>query len=314
MSKHVIVGAGAIGSATAQVLADRGEQVVVVTRSGSGPDIAGVRLVRCDATDVAALTDVSGGAAALYNCAAPAYHRWATDWPPLAAALLDTAQRTGAVLATVSNLYGYGAVTAPMSERTLLRPNGTKGQVRSRMWTEALAAHQAGRVRATEVRASDYIGPGAQSHLGDRVVPRLLAGKGVKVLPSADALHSWTYVLDVARLLVVVATDERAWGRPWHVPTNDPRTQRDAIADLAQVAGVDPVKVDEVPAVVLRVMALFSPTVRELPEIAYQLQQPFIIDSAAAQLTFGLQPTPWRDVLSATIDHYRSIQQSAVHA
>ena len=314
MSQHVIVGAGAIGSATARLLADRGEQVVVVTRSGSGPDLAGVRLVRCDATDTAALTDVSRGAVALYNCAAPAYHRWATDWPPLAAALLDTAQRTGAVLATASNLYSYGAVSAPMTESTPLQPSGPKGHVRAQMWTEALAGHQAGRVRATEVRASDYIGPGAQSHLGDRVIPRLLAGKSVQVLPSADALHSWTYVEDVARLLVVVATDERAWGRPWHVPTNAPRTQRDAVADLAQVAGVEPVKVSEVPALLLRVLALFSRPVRELPEIAYQLKLPFIIDSSAAHHTFGLKPTPWLEVLSATIDHYRSIQRPAVHA
>ena len=46
----------------------------------------------------------------IYSCAGPAYPRWVTDWPPLATALLTAAERSGAVLATASNLYGYGPV------------------------------------------------------------------------------------------------------------------------------------------------------------------------------------------------------------
>ena len=248
MSTHVIVGAGAIGSATARLLSERGERVLLISRSGAGPDLPGVRLVRADASDTAALTDLTRGAAVLYNCASPAYHLWATDWPPLAAALLDAAQHSGAVLATVSNLYGYGQVTAPMTEDTPLRPHGPKGRVRVQMWRDALAMHEAELVRVTEVRSSDYIGPNSHSQLGDRIVPRVLAGKSVQVLRSADTPHSWTYVQDVARLLAIVGNDDRAWGRAWHVPSNAPRTQRDAINDLARIAAVEPVKVGEVSA------------------------------------------------------------------
>jgi nucleoside-diphosphate-sugar epimerase len=308
MHKHVIVGAGPVGSALARLLADRGDEVTVITRSGSGPDRKGVRLERGDATDTAAVTALTAGATALYNCASPAYHRWATDWPPLAAALLNAAEQTGAVLVTASNLYGYGKVTAPMTEDTPFNPHGAKGRVRAKMWTDALARHHTGQVRVTEVRAADYIGPDAQSHLGARVVPRLLAGKGVKVLPSADQPHSWTYVDDVAALLAAVGGDERAWGRAWHVPTNPPRSQREAVADLCRIAGVQPVSVSEVPGALLRMMALFNRQVRELPEVAYQLKQPFVIDSTAAQQTFKLNPTPWDTVLTTTIEHYRQAQ------
>src|SRR3712207_9184932 len=61
-----------------------------------------------DASDADALTAATRGAVALYNAVNPAYHRWATDWPPVAAALLTAAERTGAVLVTMGNLYGYG--------------------------------------------------------------------------------------------------------------------------------------------------------------------------------------------------------------
>jgi 2-polyprenyl-6-methoxyphenol hydroxylase-like FAD-dependent oxidoreductase len=38
MSLHVVVGTGPVGSATAQLLAGSGDQVRVITRSGSGPE------------------------------------------------------------------------------------------------------------------------------------------------------------------------------------------------------------------------------------------------------------------------------------
>ncbi|HWS57371.1 MAG TPA: NAD-dependent epimerase/dehydratase family protein [Actinotalea sp.] len=305
MSLHVVVGAGPVGTATAQLLAERGERVVVVTRSGSGPSHPAVTLVAADASSSAELTRLSAGADAIYNAVNPAYHRWATDWPPIADALLTTAERSGAVLATVSNLYGYGPFDGPMTQDLPLRATGTKGRVRAQMWRDALSAHEAGRVRVTEVRGSDYLCPGPGSQLGDRVVPRLLAGKRVQVLRSADTPHTWTSVADVARLLVTVAADERGWGRAWHVPSNPPRTQREAITDLCRAAGVPAVAVSELPQALLAAMRLVSPMMRELPEVAYQLERPFVLDSGLTQATFGLAPTPWDEVLAAQIAAYR---------
>ena len=45
--------------------------------------------------------------------------------------------------------------------------------------------------------APDYIGPNAESHLGDRIVPKLL-GRGVRVVGDPDVTHSWTYTVDAA--------------------------------------------------------------------------------------------------------------------
>ena len=158
MSLHVIVGAGPVGTATARHSRRAGRTGPARHPAGQRPVDPAIERVAADAADADRLTALTEGAVALYNCANPAYHRWATDWPPLAAALLTTAERTGAVLATVGCLYGYGPVDAPMTEDTPLAATGTKGRVRNRMWTEALAAHRAGRARITEVRGSDYLG------------------------------------------------------------------------------------------------------------------------------------------------------------
>ena len=301
MSRHLVVGAGAIGSAVAVMLASRGESVTLATRSASGPDLPGIDKVRVDASQAEPLTDLATGTAVVYNCANPPYHRWAQDWPPIAAALLAAAERSGSVLATASNLYGYGPVSGPMTEDLPLLAPGTKGRVRAQMYVDALAAHEAGRVRMTEVRGSDYVGPGALGHLADRVVPRVLAGKKASVLGSADQLHTWTYTQDMARTLVAAAGDERAWGRAWHAPSNPARTQREAIDDLARVAGVPTIPVGTLPAAVLRGIGLVNPTIRELRETRYQFEAPFVMDSSDAEQTFGFSPTPWDDVLADTL-------------
>ena len=313
MALHVVVGAGLIGSATATLLTQAGHSVRLVSRSGRGTGQPGIEAVTLDATDSAALSRVATGAAALYNCANPQYHRWPTDWPPIAASLLTAAERTGAVLVTMSNLYAYGPVDHPMTEDDPLAATSRKGRIRAGMWAEALAAHRDGRVRATEARASDYFGPGAldSAHLGNRVVPKVLAGQPVQVLGNPDALHSWTYLPDIARALVTLSTDATAWGQAWHVPSNPPISQRAVIGKMAELAGMPAPKVTGIPRWVLRAGGLASPLMRELGEVYYQFDRPFILDSSALSRTFGQQPTPMGEALQATINWWRSRVRAA---
>ena len=56
-----------------------------------------------------------------------------------------------------------------MTEDLPLRPTTVKGRVRAQMWQDALAAHEAGRIRATEARASDFVGPGGKSLFNEMV-------------------------------------------------------------------------------------------------------------------------------------------------
>ena len=303
---HLVVGAGEVGTAVATVLAEAGVDVVLASRSGRGPTDARIRLASVDASSAEALLSTVPDAVVIYNCVNPEYHRWATDWPPVAAAFLAYAERTGAVLATVSNLYGYGPVDVPMTEDLPLAATGAKAQVRIRMWQDAKAANDAGRIRATEVRGSDYLCPGPHSMLGDRVVPRILAGKGVQLLGDIDQPHTWTAPVDVARTLVTVAADERGWGRAWHVPSNATRTQRQAVDDLAGAAGVPTVKVSTVPTALLRLAGLFQPALRELKETEYQRERPYQLDDTAARQAFGLEPTPWQELLAGMVERYRA--------
>ena len=301
---HVVVGAGVVGSALADLLANDGKEVVVITRSGSGPNHKNIKRVASDVSNCEKLLEIAPNAVAIYNCANPPYHRWAQEWPPMASSFLRFAEKTGAVLVTCSNLYGYGPVDVAMSESLPLNATGVNGKVRTQMWLDAKSLHDAGRIKATEVRGSDYICAGEQSRVGSRVIPKILAGKTVQVLGDIDVKHSWTYPLDVARLMKIVAEDSNAWGKAWHVPSNEPKTQREVITELAAEARVEIPKMSSVPNVIWNVLAIFNPLMRALKETAYQMERSYILDDGAARKAFGMLPTSWRQILKDVIAEY----------
>ena len=298
--KYVVVGTGAIGTLVADQLAAAGHSVIAISRHASPSKSPMVEHVAGDASDAKFLARQAVDAAAIFNCVNPPYHRWPQEWPPIAAALLHAAEETGAVLTTLSNLYAYGVPTGPLTPETPLRATYAKGQVRGQMWLDAKAAHDANKIRATEVRASDFIGPTGFSAI-NRLVPDIVEGKRVQLLGNPDAPHSWSYTVDVAKTLIAAAQNKTAWGRAWHAPTNPPRTQRQAVEELAKAAGVAPVKASAVPNTLLRFLGLFNPQMREVLITMYQFEQPFIIDDTATRRELGLAPTQWEEVLQATV-------------
>ncbi|CAA9381159.1 MAG: Nucleoside-diphosphate-sugar epimerases [uncultured Propionibacteriaceae bacterium] len=303
-AKHLVVGAGPVGTETARLLAEAGHEVVVVTRSGARPDISGVGKVAADASDANTLTSLSLGATALYNCANPAdYTIWERVWPPLAESLLTAAESSGATLVTASSLYGYGPCSEPMVEGQADRATDRKGRIRADMWVEARSRHHVGRVRAVEVRGSDYVGAGVGSngHI-PRQLPTARKGRTAWVMGSPDQPHTWTDVIDMARTLVAVAGREDSWGQVWHAPSNPPRTQREALTDVLAAEGKPAVAVRSYPRLVTAVGGRVSRLMRELNEMAYMFERPYEMSSSRTQEFLGMAPTPWPEVCRRTAD------------
>ncbi|MFI9560241.1 NAD-dependent epimerase/dehydratase family protein [Nonomuraea endophytica] len=294
MSLQVIVGAGATGSALARLLADSGEQVRLVTRRGGGPVHQRIERVGADAANAAGLAELAAGATVLFNCAMPPYDRWPTDWPPLAAALLSAAERSGADYVMLGNTYGYGPVDGPVTEGLPMAPTSRKGQVRARMWHDARAAHQAGRVRVTEVRASDFLGAGAYSPFTLMVGAQVLAGAPAAYPGDLDAPHSWTYTGDAARTLIAAAGNEESWGRAWHVPSTSELSARQLAENLAAAADAAAPRLRHMPLPELAEIGRTNSIMAEFPEMLYLYDRPNILATSPA---LGITPTPIDDVL-----------------
>jgi nucleoside-diphosphate-sugar epimerase len=300
--RHLIVGAGPIGTHVAALLAERGSRVAVASRSGRDTGIAGVEHLALDASDADALSRAADGTDYLYNCANPGdYTQWERVWPSLAASLLSAAERSGAVYAITGTLYPYGPVDVPLSEELPDAATDHKGRLRARMWADAKAAHDAGRLRAVEIRGSDYMGRGVggNGHIS-RQVPTALQGKRAVMMGRTDLPHTFTDVADAARTLVAAAEDPGAHGRVWHVPSNRPVTQAQALTDVLASVGKPAVKISSLRGAALGATALVSPFMREMREIIYQWERPYVLDDSAARARFGITPTPWEEVCRRT--------------
>ncbi len=303
MSHQLVVGAGLIGANLARLLAERGDEVVLGTRSGTAVD--GTRAITLDAGDAEAFAAAASGAATIFLCTNPPYTRWPTEWPPVFAAAIEAARRSGAALVIMGNLYGYGAPDGPMTEHSPERTTETKGRVRLAGWHSALAAHERGDIRAVEVRASDYFGPGSTgtAHLGAAFFHAALRSKKAMVVGDPALPHSWSYLPDIASTLAA-AGDSAEWGRVWHVPSGEalPRT---VIMDQLNTHFGSSGRVAGYPQWLLRSLAAVNPMMREVEASSYQFRMPFVIDSAETERLLGVRATPWPEALVTTADSYR---------
>ena len=282
--RHVIFGTGAIGLATLDALLRRGETVRMVNRSGTARVPDEVEVVGGNAADPQFTIDVTRGAQVVYQTMNPPYERWVEEFPALQAGVLAAAETHGARLVSMENVYMYGRPAGrPLTETRDYAAHTKKGKLRGQMATELLDAHRAGRVAVAIGRASDYFGPrgGAQSNLGDRLFPAALAGKTATVLGDPDQPHTYTYIPDIGEGLAVLGEHPDAAGQVWHLP-NDPntRTTRQLVDLVFQQAGQPRTRLRQIKPWMVRIAALTNPTLRELPEMQYQFEEPFIVDSS----------------------------------
>lgn len=309
MTRHVVLGAGAVARAVVGAATSRGIDVEVVSRSGT--EIHGARAIAADVRDIGRLSKIVRGAGAVYQSAQPEYHRWPQEFPALQQRVAAAVRGSDAVLVAVENLYGYGPVTGPIREDLPLAATTRKGTVRAEMWRSLETAHAAGDLRVTAGRASDFFGPHAEgSVVGDRFFGPLVSGGKAEVMGDPDALHSYTYVRDFGEALVRLALDERSLGRPWHVP-NAPAVSTRVFLELsASVAGVEPRHVVRT-RFQLRLAGLFIPPARETVEMLYEFEEDFVVDDSAYVATFGSHATDLAVSLGETVRWWRSHREMA---
>ncbi|MFF1830297.1 NAD-dependent epimerase/dehydratase family protein [Paenarthrobacter sp. NPDC058040] len=307
---YVVTGAGPVGWTVAEQLAEQGHEVRVLTRSGSGPDHPLVQRMRVDASDAGQLTEAVQGAEAVFHCIHGSKYRakeWAAELPQAERVVMDAAAAAGTVVVFPESLYSYSEPDRVMTEAGPREATGGKRAVR----TQLLKARDAHAANTVSVVAGDFFGPRVKmAHGGERVVLPVLAGKPLQVIGSAGQPHSFTYVPDLAAAMIAAAQDPQLWNRVLHAPTGPAVTQRELAAAFAEAAGVKAPKVSAIPGWVLRALGVFSVDMRELAEMLYQFEQPFVMDSSHSQQLLGLEPTPLPAAAAATVAWWRSTRRT----
>src|ERR687891_433953 len=304
---QVVFGTGPVGTSVMEALMQRGRRRVrMINRSGRASVPEGVEVVGGDATDGAFAREASEGASVVYFALNPPYTQWTELFPPLQAGVIEGAAAAGAKLIAVENLYMYGLTNGrPLTEDLPYAPNTRKGTVRARMSEELMEAHASGKVQVAIGRASDFFGPRVLvSAAGEQVFGRAVQGKSAQVAGDPDQPHTYTYAPDIGRGLVILGEREEALGQAWHLPSPETVTTRRFVETIFEEVG-KPARLQAAPKILLRAIGLFNPGMREMIEMLYEFEEPFVVDHSKFEQAFGEHATPLREYIQRSVRWYR---------
>lgn len=301
---HVVFGSGPVGRAVIDTLLAQNQRVRLVKRSGTADVPAAVEVVQGDASNAESTRAVCQGATVVYNCTNPKdYHRWHIDLPPLHYGIVEGTAASGAKLVVMDNLYMYGPTDGqPITEQTPYNGRGARGTTRIRVARYLEEVQRSGRARVVVGRASDFFGPRVTNALmGEDVFRAALQGKTAQLIGRPDMPHTYSYMPDIGRALVLLGQRDEALGEVWHISSPETVTTGD-FARLIYAEVGQPPKFKVPPIWALRAMELFVPPLRGLSENYYQFCEPYIMDHSKFEQRFDFHATPLREAIRETLD------------
>lgn len=311
---HVVIGAGGqLGRELVTQLHALGHRVRAVTRTRSIQVPAGVEARTGDIVDPADAERLCRGATVIYACFGAPHQQWPEVFPAMARGVLWAATRSSARLVFADNLYAYGPQTQPLVETLASTVHGRKPRLRAEIAERLLAAHRAGMAELVIARASDFYGPGIDNAMiGTGLVRALLDGRRIFLPGDLDAPHTFTFVPDFARALIVLGAAAGVSGQVWHVPSAPAIGLRALVERLAALAGTR-ARVHALPRAATRIAGWFSPATRELLELGFQWDRPYLVSHAKYAARFGDRFTPLDLGLAATLASVRTREADVQH-
>ncbi|MCB0635656.1 MAG: NAD-dependent epimerase/dehydratase family protein [Lewinella sp.] len=302
--KHTVLGAsGAMGQAVLRVLVEQGFPARAVSRQMGRTD---VEVMPADLLRPEEARKAVADSSHVYLCVGLPYQAtvWKRDWPIVMQNVIDACAEEGATLIFLDNIYLYGPtpLPVPFDETTSQQPTTRKGQARKRTADLLMQAMAAGKVRGVIGRSADFYGPGATfSPFYIAFLERMLQGKGPQWVGRPGVRHTYANVDDNARALVALALDESTHGQAWHLPVGPPITPDEIIAIFNEQRGSD-FQISYLPAFLRKALSLFMPPLREVNEMVYQFNEPYLMSAEMFLAHFpDFRVTPYEEGIAAMI-------------
>lgn len=306
MSKlHVVLGgSGAIGQAVIKALQTKNVQIRAVEKSKA---VDGVDTINADLLNESEANKALNGASHVYLCVGLPYRTevWQRDWPKLMRSIINACAKNNAKLIFFDNIYMYGPAPLPTNfdEKTQQKPSTHKGKARKQTADILLAAHATGRVKALIGRSADFYGPKAvNSPFYISFLERMLQGKNPQVISKKGVPHTYAYTVDNGKALVELALDDTAYGQVWHLPVGEP-IDVDSIVNLMSKSMGTSYKASYLPRPILGLLSIFIPPLKEMREMLYQFDNPYIMSDKKFRNKYPtFQTTSYEDGIKAMID------------
>ncbi len=293
MMQTILGSGGGIGIPLARELMKYTNQIRLVSRNPRKVNNTD-ELFPADVRDFSQVDKAIAGSGVVYVTIGFDYNLkvWKNTWPPFMQEVINSCKRHNARLVFFDNMYVYSKNSVPfMTEDSSVMPPSEKGKVRKIVRDMIINEVEKKNLTALIARAADFYGPESKNSALNMIAQDMMKGKKARVFGNPDKIHTYTYTPDAARATAILGNTPDAFNQEWHVPTTNKRlTTNDWIELIAKELNSE-TKVQKIPAFMINALGLFIPIMREFPEMLYQFEQDYILDSSKFEKRFGIQAT-----------------------
>ena len=230
---------------------------------------------------------------------------WEEKWPRLMRATINACIKHNTRLVFFDNVYMYDINAIPhMTEESPYNPSSKKGMVRKHIAEMILDEVKAGKLMALIARSADFYGPdNDKSFVNEMVYKNFKKGKRANWFIDADKKHSFTYTPDAAKATALLGNTDDAYNTIWHLPTDkNTLTGREFIEIFSREMKV-PDKVSVMPIWLIKILGIFVPVLKEMPEMMYQYDRNYFFDSSKFEKRFNFKTTTYQEGVKLTVQH-----------
>lgn len=316
MKKAIVIGAtGGTGAAILEELIKGNvdtiafgrtrEKLAQVAKSLGNPDHLSIAVG--DAFKVQDVLAAAEGADVLFHCANVPYHEMVSKLIPLGEAIMEAANQRSMKVVVVDGIYPYGRKQMDKAnEEHPKQPHTKKGKTRL-AFEQMLFSSRWNQAQTMIVRLPDYFGPTANqaSYLGS-TLESIAAGKPALFIGNMRVPREFVYLPDAAKMIVELAFRDFAYGQNWHIPGAGVISGTE-IVRIAQKASGAVKPVLPLGKISLSVLGIFLPVMKEIVEMLYLTEDPFILSGEKYERLIGPIPaTKFEDAIPATIQQLQS--------
>jgi nucleoside-diphosphate-sugar epimerase len=307
---QTILGAnGTIGSLLAKELTAYTKDIRLVSRNPKKVN-PNDQLHPADLSDPAKVDKAVEGSEVVYLMVGFDYSLkvWQARWPALMRATIDACVKHKAKLVFFDNVYLYDRSAVPhLTEDSPINPPSKKGIVRREIADMLMDAVKSGKLKGLIARAADFYGPdNEKSFLIEVVYKNLKKGKSPSWFIDADKKHSFTFTPDAAKATAMLGNSDDTWNQVWHLPTDNARLSGRELANMFMEEMKIKKSMSVMPMWMIKLVGLFIPFMKEMPEMMYQYDQDYFFDSSKFEKRFNFKPTPYREGVRRTISETRA--------
>lgn len=303
---QTILGAnGTIGLVLAKELLNYTDKIRLVSRNPRKVNISD-ELFPADLAEPGFVDKAVAGSEVVYLVVGFDYKLsvWEEKWPTLMRATIDACIKHKARLVFFDNVYLYDInAINHMTESSEINPPSRKGAVRKKIAQMLMDEVKTGKLMALIARSADFYGPGNEkSFVIEMVYKNLKKGKRANWFIDADYKHSFTYTPDAAKATALLGNTSDAYNQVWHLPTDkNTLTGREFINLFSKEMNAS-AKVTVMPMWLIRVLGLFIPIMKEMPEMMYQYDRDYFFDSGKFEKRFNFKTTNYHEGVKQTLE------------